>query len=288
MTFSHIETRSCPAVLRYDLAADGSHGGPAVIFVKKAVPAGGRDDATDLVIVSGPLGHRGALARAVQLSERHAGPTLRIAVCEPGRDDDTRPDVASPVLLAAFDAVFVVRRSDSAQFVRRLVKQTPLPMVLDADALNALAGCAIPTPAPRVLTPHPGEMARLVRASIADVQGDRVGVARAFAQQQGVWIVLKGNRSLIASPGGEVWVNPTGSPAMATGGSGDVLTGMIAGLLAQFPDDLRAVLLAAVWIHGRAGELAAAKLGEKCVIAGDLLQLLPESIREHADVSHGV
>jgi len=177
---------------------------------------------------------------------------------------------------------------ETVQFVRRLVKQTPLPMVLDADALNALAGCAIPTPAPRVLTPHPGEMARLVRASIADVQGDRVGVARAFAQQHGVWIVLKGNRSLIASPGGEVWVNPTGSPAMATGGSGDVLTGMIAGLLAQFPDDLRAVLLAAVWIHGRAGELAAAKLGEKCVIAGDLLQLLPESIREHADVSHGV
>jgi hypothetical protein len=137
MTFSHIETRSCPAVVRYDLAPDGRHDEPAVIFVKKAIPAGGRDDATDLVIVSGPLGHRGALATAVQLSERHTGPALRIAVCEPERGDDARPDMASPVLLAAFDAVFVVRRSDSAQFVRRLVRALTIP-----DDSPTWIGCA--------------------------------------------------------------------------------------------------------------------------------------------------
>jgi hypothetical protein len=137
MTFSHIETRSCPAVVRYDLAADGRHGGPAVIFARKAVPAGGRDDATDLVIVSGPLGQHGALATAVQLSERHAGPALRIAVCEPERDDDTRSGMASPVLLAAFDAVFVVRRADSAQFVRRLVRALTIP-----DDTPNWIGCA--------------------------------------------------------------------------------------------------------------------------------------------------
>jgi NAD(P)H-hydrate epimerase len=177
---------------------------------------------------------------------------------------------------------------DTVHFLRRLVEKTALPMVLDADALNALAGSEIPTPAPRVLTPHPGEMARLAKISIPQVQGDRVNVARRFAQQHGVWLVLKGNRSLIASPAGQVCVNPTGSPAMSTGGSGDILTGIIAGLLAQFPEEIMAVLVASVWIHGRAGELAAAALGEKAVIAGDLLRFLPEAMSEHADVSHHV
>jgi hypothetical protein len=124
-------------VVRYDLAADGRHDEPVVIFVKKAIPAGARDDATDLMVVSGPLGHRGAQARAVQLSARHAGPTLRIAVRQLGRDDDARPDTTSPVLLAAFDAVFVVRPSDSAQFVRRLVRALTIP-----DDSSAWIGCA--------------------------------------------------------------------------------------------------------------------------------------------------
>jgi NAD(P)H-hydrate epimerase len=107
-----------------------------------------------------------------------------------------------------------------------------------------------------------------------------VGIARSFAREQGVWLVLKGNRSLIAAPDGRVFVNPTGSPAMATGGTGDVLTGLIAGFIAQTPDDLASALLAAVWVHGRSGELAAQALGEKCVTATDLFTYLPEAMRE--------
>jgi len=123
-------------VLWYDLAADGRHDEPAVIFVKKAVPAGGRDDATDLVVVSGALVQRDAEARAVRLSARYVGPVLRIAVCRVERDDDTGPDTVSPALLAAFDAVFMVGPSDSAQFVRRLVRALTVP-----DDSPAWIGC---------------------------------------------------------------------------------------------------------------------------------------------------
>jgi NAD(P)H-hydrate epimerase len=131
-------------------------------------------------------------------------------------------------------------------------------------------------------------MARLTNSTVAAVQADRIGCARAFAQERGVYTVLKGNRTVIAAPDGRVWINPTGSPAMATGGTGDVLTGMIAGLLAQFPDQLEPALLAAVYLHGRAGELGAAKLGEKSLIATDLFEFLPEAMREVADFSHAI
>ncbi len=169
---------------------------------------------------------------------------------------------------------------ETVALVRHLTASLAMPMVLDADALNALGAENIAAPGPRILTPHPGEMARLSGASIAGIQADRVGAARAFATGRGVWLVLKGNRSLIASPKGAVWINPTGSPALAKGGTGDVLTGLIAGLLAQFPSDTLSVLLAAVWLHGRAGELAAQALGDKSVLAGEVLQFLPEAIRE--------
>lgn len=169
---------------------------------------------------------------------------------------------------------------ETAALVRDLASANPLPMVLDADALNAIAGVKIGRPGTRILTPHPGEMSRLCGDSIASIQADRVGAARSFAVSGGYWLVLKGNRSLIASPEGEVWINPTGTPALAKGGTGDVLTGMLAGLLAQFPSEPGAVARAAVWLHGRAGEIAAAALGERSVLAGDLLRYLPEAIRE--------
>jgi NAD(P)H-hydrate epimerase len=177
---------------------------------------------------------------------------------------------------------------ETAQVIRRLVNELPRPMVVDADGLNALDGKTLRSSAPRILTPHPGEMARLTNSTVAAVQADRVGCARAFAQERGVFTVLKGNRTVLAAPDGRVWINPTGSPAMATGGTGDVLTGMIAGLLAQFPDQLEAALLAAVYLHGRAGELGAARLGEKGLIATDLFEFLPEAMREVADLSHPV
>jgi NAD(P)H-hydrate epimerase len=180
------------------------------------------------------------------------------------------------------------RNSETAQLIRRLVNELPRPMVLDADGLNALDGKTLRGPAARILTPHPGEMGRLANSTVKDVQADRIGCARTFAEERGVYLVLKGNRTVIASPDGRAWINPTGSPAMATGGTGDVLTGMIAGLLAQFPDQLEAALLAAVYLHGRAGELGAARLGEKSLIATDLFQFLPEAMREVADLSHAV
>ena len=138
----------------------------------------------------------------------------------------------------------------------------------------------------RVLTPHPGEMARLLKRTIAEVQADRIGLARGFAVERKVWIVLKGTRTVIAAPDGRVWINPTGSPALATGGTGDVLTGIIAGLLAQFPAQTEACVLAGVYLHGRAGELGAAQIGEQPFVATDIFRYLPEAIREVADLSN--
>lgn len=177
---------------------------------------------------------------------------------------------------------------DTIQFIRRMVADSRLPMVVDADGLNALAGEQSRCSGPRIFTPHPGEMSRLTGKTTTEIQADRIGCARSFATERGVYLVLKGNRSAIAAPDGRVWINPTGSPAMATGGTGDVLTGMIAGLVAQFPDQLEAALIAAVYLHGRAGELGAAQLGEKTLIATDLFQFLPEAMREVANLSHPV
>ena len=173
---------------------------------------------------------------------------------------------------------------DTVAFIRRVVDELEIPVVVDADALNAIAGTAFKPKGPRVLTPHPGEMARLMGGTVDEVQSDRLGVARSFAQQHGVALVLKGNRTVIAFPNGQVWINPTGSPAMATGGTGDVLTGMLAGLIAQFPDDFDRAVLAGVYLHGRAGELGAKELGEKPFIATDLFRFLPEAIREVSPV----
>jgi ADP-dependent NAD(P)H-hydrate dehydratase / NAD(P)H-hydrate epimerase len=177
---------------------------------------------------------------------------------------------------------------ETVKFIRRFVQESKTPMVVDADALNALAGQRSRFEGPRIFTPHPGEMSRLTGKTIAEIQADRIGTARAFATEHGVYLVLKGNRSVIAFPDGPVWINPTGSPAMSTGGTGDVLTGLIAGLVAQFPNQLENALLAAVYLHGRAGELGAQALGEKSLIATDLFEFLPEAMREIADLSHGV
>ena len=169
--------------------------------------------------------------------------------------------------------------------VERLAGSLEQPMVLDADALagEISGGARI-----RVLTPHPGEMARLTGKATADVQKDRVGTARGFAMQRKVTLVLKGHRTVIAFPDGRVWINPTGSPAMGTGGSGDILTGLIAGFLAQFPKVPDVAVAAAVYLHGLAGEIGARALGEKCLIATDILEYLPDAMEECADVSDGL
>jgi NAD(P)H-hydrate epimerase len=172
---------------------------------------------------------------------------------------------------------------ETAEFVRTVVNRCPVPVVLDADGLNAFAGCMESLRAEgrvRVLTPHPGEMARLTGKTTAEILAHRIDAAREFARHHGVTLVLKGSRTLTAAPDGNVWVNPTGNPGMATGGTGDVLTGLISGLLAQFPQrSPTEVVAAGVFLHGRAGDMAVREMGEASLIAGDLLDYLPRAFR---------
>jgi ADP-dependent NAD(P)H-hydrate dehydratase / NAD(P)H-hydrate epimerase len=165
----------------------------------------------------------------------------------------------------------------SQELLKKLMSEVKVPMIIDADGLNSIAGTdfrgrGLQT----ILTPHPGEMARLVGGKFTD----RLATARTFARDRNVCLVLKGQGTLIALPDGQVWVNPTGSPSMAKGGTGDVLTGMISGMVAQHPDDIATAVRAAVWLHGRAGELGAEEWTDRCMLASELLNYLPRAMRE--------
>ena len=172
--------------------------------------------------------------------------------------------------------------------VRRIVREVELPLVVDADGLTALAAT---TPEQwqaksrlLVLTPHPGEMSRLVGLSTDEVQQRRLDLARTFARERGVYLVLKGFRTLIATPDGRVFVNPTGTPALAKGGSGDILTGMIAGFVAQFRDAEPEIAIgAAVYLHGLVAEMAAMENAEQTIAATDLPAYLPDAIARVRD-----
>jgi NAD(P)H-hydrate epimerase len=160
---------------------------------------------------------------------------------------------------------------------RRVVSEMPAPTVVDADALTALVGhldLLRKAPAPRCLTPHPGELARMLGVTTADVQRDRLAAARALATSYRVALVLKGAVSVVATPDGSVFLNPTGNPGMASGGTGDVLTGMVGAFLARglAPDE---ALISAVYLHGLAGALAAERVGEESLIARDVIATLP-------------
>jgi NAD(P)H-hydrate epimerase len=169
------------------------------------------------------------------------------------------------------------REPDIAEMVSRAAAAFEGPLVLDADALWNWKPFA-PQSHPRILTPHPGEMARLTGKSTGEIQKDRLGNARAFATGRAVTLVLKGQRTLIAFPDGRVFVNPTGTPALGTGGTGDILTGLISGMLAQFPARPAEAVAAAVYLGGLAGQMGARKLGEKCFIATDILRYLPAAM----------
>jgi hydroxyethylthiazole kinase-like uncharacterized protein yjeF len=176
----------------------------------------------------------------------------------------------------------ISRIPETSKLVRTLVRKQGLPTVLDADGLNAFADHAAELAGKDrslVITPHPGEMARLLGSTVAAVQGDRVGIARTFARKHRVIVVLKGHRTLIADPSGEVWVNTSGNPGMATGGTGDILTGIVAGLVAQNPKRILEAVIAAVYLHGMAGEVAREQMGEHSLVATDLLRALPEAFR---------
>ena len=173
---------------------------------------------------------------------------------------------------------------ETVKFTIGLLSATNIPAVIDADALNMLATqpkllAKLAKGRTLVLTPHPGEMARLAGIPVAEVQADRLGVARDFAQRNGVTLVLKGARTLIAHPDGLVAVNTTGNPGMVKGGSGDLLTGLIAGLLAQYPNDPAQAVEAAVTLHGLAGDLAVREADEHTLLATDSLAHLSRAFR---------
>jgi NAD(P)H-hydrate epimerase len=174
----------------------------------------------------------------------------------------------------------ISRVPETAELVRTLVSESEIPIVLDADGLNAFEGRANELNGKGrvlVITPHPGEMARLAECSTADVQKNRLGVARQFAREHELTVVLKGKRTLVVQPDGEAWVNPTGNPGMSTGGTGDILTGMVAGMIAQHPKDAVVAVLAAVHLHGLAGDVMLESVGEYSMVATDLLRGLPEA-----------
>jgi len=177
----------------------------------------------------------------------------------------------------------ISRNSETAEFVCTIVTRGDRSLVVDADALNAFEGAGDKLNGrgrTLVITPHPGEMARLTSLSIAEIQANRLEVARNFAREHELIVVLKGHRTLIAAPDGTVWVNPTGNPGMATGGTGDVLTGMVAGLIAQYPDHPLGATALAVYLHGLAGDLASESVGENSLVATDLLRFLPQAFTE--------
>lgn len=176
----------------------------------------------------------------------------------------------------------ISREPQTAELVRKLVAQSKLPMVVDADGLNAFEGRTSELNSKGltlVITPHPGEMARLAGCTVAQVQADRLGVARKFAREHELIVVLKGHRTLVVRPDGEAWVNTTGNPGMSTGGTGDILTGMVGGLIAQHPKDALSAVLAAVHLHGLAGDQACELRGEHDLIATDLLSFFPYAFR---------
>ena len=165
---------------------------------------------------------------------------------------------------------------NSAELVRELVTQFAGPLVIDADALAAVPRGGFARNVPAVLTPHPGEFARMLGVPITEVQADREGLAVGFARAEGVVLLLKGSGTIVTD-GRRVYRNTTGNPGMATGGCGDVLTGLIAALLGQGLPPFEAAALGA-WVHGRAGDLAAQRLGEVSLVASDVLDSLPAAL----------
>jgi hydroxyethylthiazole kinase-like uncharacterized protein yjeF len=181
---------------------------------------------------------------------------------------------------------------DTQKLVWDLVQRSPVPVVLDADGVNALAAAGGPLEnrckQPIVITPHPGEMARLAGKKTSEIQNRRLEVACECAVQSRCYVVLKGFRTVIATPEGDVYINPTGNPGMATGGTGDVLAGMVGRFLAGWNLNRKSpgcpqlvdFLCAAVYLHGLAGDLAAESMSEESLIATDLLDYLPQAFRK--------
>jgi len=259
------------------LVAGGSLGktGAAVMAGFSALRTG-----AGLVTVASPQSTLGIIAgyhpelMTEPLSETEIGSISKVALEELDRVAENKTVLAI--------GPGISRHPSTGEFVRTVIGKSQTPIVLDADGLNAFENRAQELTGrgrTLVLTPHPGEMARLTGLNTAAVQRDRINVARSFAREHGLILVLKGDRTAIAKSDGEVWINTTGNPGMATGGTGDILTGIVAGMLAQNPKRAFLAVLAAVYLHGLAGDVAEEVMGEHSLVATDLITALPEAFR---------
>ena len=179
---------------------------------------------------------------------------------------------------------------DTVEFIQQFLKECPLPIVLDADGINAFQGNINLLEDRKnflILTPHPGEFASLLDISIKHLLKNRIELARKFAMDHGLYLILKGHQTVLATPSGQIYLNSTGNPGMATAGSGDVLTGVISGMIAQWlsmpdskqrtsidPNDLEKIIASAVFIHGMAGDFAQNVKGDQALTASDLISFL--------------
>jgi hydroxyethylthiazole kinase-like uncharacterized protein yjeF len=289
-------------------------GESATITHKPRVPDSNKGMYGHVLVVAGARGTGGAAAMA-SLSALRAGaglvtaavpssilPTVAQAalelmtapVLEGESGEISSANLAPERMKALLERITVLavgpglgQHPDTEMFVLELVSQSKQPLVLDADALNMLAKDPSKIDGhnrPLVITPHPGEMARLIGGSVKDVQGDREGVAREFATTHNVTVVLKGWRTLIAHPDGAIAVNTTGNPGMAKGGSGDILTGIVAAMLAQYardlaPESVARAVEAAVYLHGLAADLAVVEQDEHTLLATDTISHLCNAFR---------
>ena len=272
-------------------------------------PAGHKGTFGRVLIVAGSLGMSGAAIMSA-LGALRAGAGLVTVACPrsilpivgtavpevltiplPDSDGHLSPSALQP-LVEASSRVDVVaigpglgRAPETGTLVRSLLEEIEAPLVLDADGLYPLTArldALAPVAGRAVLTPHPGEMARLVGRRAEEVDTERIKIARSFAKDHGVTLLLKGRPTAIGTPEGEVFLNPTGNTGLATGGSGDVLTGLIAGLIAGGVSPADAAVVGA-YVHGRAAELLSRDRAERSVIPRDLIQSLPYAFKELED-----
>ncbi|MGD0964622.1 MAG: NAD(P)H-hydrate dehydratase [Candidatus Acidiferrales bacterium] len=283
-------------------------------FAMPRTPQGHKGDYGHTLVVAGSVGKSGAAVLASWSALRVGSGLVTVATPEPILPIVAAhtPEVMTEPLPATetgsialrsidlggerghFDALVKGKRAlaigpglsthgETQDFVRAVVCQRAVPIVLDADGLNAFASRAAELKNAQgrlAITPHPGEMARLLGTTTSDVQARRMEIARKVAADWNCVVILKGHQTLTATPAGNVWVNSTGNPGMGTAGTGDVLTGMLAGLTAQYGDaEWSKVLSFGVYLHGLAGDLAYTDLGEAPLMAGDVIRYIPRAYR---------
>jgi ADP-dependent NAD(P)H-hydrate dehydratase / NAD(P)H-hydrate epimerase len=247
-----------------------------------------KGDFGHLLIIAGAEGYTGAPVICARAAARAGAGLVTLAVPKeiyPIVASNCPPEVMLRPLTfeqmpPGFDAVAIgpgLGQSPAVQkLIWRFLSSSPVPMVVDADALNAVAmapAALKKLPVPVVLTPHPGEMARLIGKSAKEVQTNRWEIAEQFVQEYGVVLALKGAGTVVTDKSGKLWINSTGNPGMAKGGMGDALTGVIGALLAQGMPAVEAAR-AGVFVHGLAGDIAAEKHGERAMLATDLIESL--------------